>query len=56
MQNIVVIGRVYLKLEHSEFSSNFEFDRNMLSGTGAWPGSGTADFIRMIARKDKSHG
>ena len=36
VQNIVVIGRVYSKLEHSEFSSNFEFDRNMLSGTGAW--------------------
>ena len=35
MQNIFVIGRIYLKLEHSEFSSNFEFDRNMLSGTGA---------------------
>ena len=35
MQNIVVIGRVYSQLEHSEFSSNFEFDRNMLSGTGA---------------------
>ena len=35
MQNIVVIGRVYSKLEHSEFSSNFGFDRNMLSGTGA---------------------
>ena len=35
VQNIVVIGRVYSKLEHSEFSSNFEFDRNMLSGTGA---------------------
>ena len=25
-----------MKLERSEFSSNFEFDRNMLSGTGAW--------------------
>ena len=37
VQNIVVIGRVYSKLEHSEFSSNFEFDRNMLSGTGARP-------------------
>ena len=37
MQNIVVIGRVYSKLEHYEFSSNFEFDRNMLSGTGAKP-------------------
>ena len=36
VQNIVVIGRVHSKLEHSEFSSNFEFDRNMLSGTGAW--------------------
>ena len=35
VQNIVVIGRIYLKLEHSEFSSNFEFDRNVLSGTGA---------------------
>ena len=35
-QNIVVIGWVYLKLERSAFSSNFEFDRNMLSGTGAW--------------------
>ena len=36
VQNIVVIGRVYSKLEHSEFSSNFEFNRNMLNGTGAW--------------------
>ena len=36
VQNIVVIGRVYLTLECFEFSSNFEFDRNMLSGTGAW--------------------
>ena len=35
VQNIVVIGWIYLKLERSEFSSNFEFDRNMLSGTGA---------------------
>ena len=33
---IVVIGRIYLKLERSEFSSNFEFDRNMFSGTDAW--------------------
>ena len=37
VQNIVVIGRVYSKLDHSECSSNFEFDRNMLSGTGARP-------------------
>ena len=36
VQNIVVIGRVYFTLECFEFSSNFEFDRNMLSGTGAW--------------------
>ena len=36
VQNIFVIGQIYLKLERSEFSSNLEFDRNMLSGTGAW--------------------
>ena len=41
VQNIVVIGRVYSKLERSEFSSNFEFDRNMFSGTGAWPANMT---------------
>ena len=35
VQNIVVIGRVHFTLEYFEFSSNFEFDRNMLSGTGA---------------------
>ena len=35
VQHIVVIGWVYSKLERSEFSSNFEFDRDMLSGTGA---------------------
>ena len=35
VQNIVMIGRVYFTLECFEFSSNFEFDRNMLSGTGA---------------------
>ena len=34
VQNIAVIGRVYFTLECFEFSSNFEFDRNMLSGTG----------------------
>ena len=37
-QNIVVIGHVHFTLECFEFSSNFEFDRNMLSGTGAWSG------------------
>ena len=36
VQNILVIGRVYFTLECFEFSSNFEFDRNMLSGTGSW--------------------
>ena len=35
VKNIVVISRVYFTLECFEFSSNFEFDRNMLSGTGA---------------------
>ena len=35
VQNIVVIGRVYFTLECFECSSNFEFDRIMLSGTGA---------------------
>ena len=35
VQNIVVISPVYSKLERSGFSSNFEFDRNMFSGTGA---------------------
>ena len=35
VQNIVVIGRIHFTLECFEFSSNFEFDRNMLSGTGA---------------------
>ena len=37
VQNIVVIGRLYFTLDCFEFSSNFEFDRNMLSGTGARP-------------------
>ena len=35
VQNIVVIGWIYMKLERSEFSSNFEFDQNVLSVTGA---------------------
>ena len=34
MQNVVVIGQTYFKLEHSKFWSNFEFDRNIFSGTG----------------------
>ena len=39
VQNIVVISSVHFTLECFEFSSNFEFDRNMLSGTGAWAGT-----------------
>ena len=31
-----MIGWSDFKLEHSKFWSNFEFDRNNLSGTGAW--------------------
>ena len=55
VQNIVVIRRGYFTLECFEFSANFEFDRNMLSGTGArstllminslWPG-GTIQWHR----------
>ena len=46
VQNIVVIGRVYFTLECFEFSSNFEFDRNMLSGTGARPVFRNVHYIR----------
>ena len=35
MQNLVVIGRAHLKPEHCQMWSNFEFDRNLVSGTGA---------------------
>ena len=35
VQNLVVIGRVYFKAEDLKFWSNFEFDRNIVSGTGA---------------------
>ena len=47
VQNIVVIGRVYFTLECFEFSSNFEFDRSMHSGTGAWANV-TSDFSIVI--------
>ena len=33
MQNFVVIGGAYFKLEHTKFLFNFEFDRNTFSGT-----------------------
>ena len=36
MQTFAVIGWSYFKLEHSKFWSNFEFDRNIVSGTDAW--------------------
>ena len=42
VQNFVVISRVHFKPEHCKFWSNFEFDRNIVSGTGAcwhWSGS-----------------
>ena len=34
-QNFTLIGSVYYKLEHSKFWSNFEFDQNIVNGTGA---------------------
>ena len=36
MQNFVVIDWEYFKLKQSKFSSNFEFDRNTVSGTSTW--------------------
>ena len=38
VQNFVVIGRGQFKPEHFIFWYNFEFDRNAVSGTGAWSG------------------
>ena len=35
VQNFFVIGWAYFELEHSKFWSNFEFDRNTVSGRGA---------------------
>ena len=35
VQNFVVIGKVHFKKAHFKFWSNFEFDRNTISGTGA---------------------
>ena len=40
VQNFFVIGRVHFKPEHCKFWSNFEFDRNIVSGTGAWAHKG----------------
>ena len=36
VQTFLVIGWDYSKLQYSKFWSNFEFDRNTVSGTGAW--------------------
>ena len=36
MQNYVVVRKVRFKPEHYKFWSNFEFDGNIVSGTGAW--------------------
>ena len=35
VQHFVVIGKVYFKPGHFKFWSNFQFDRNIISGTGA---------------------
>ena len=35
VQNFVVISRVHFKLEHRNIWSHFEFDPNIVSGTGA---------------------
>ena len=34
VQNFIVVGWIYYEQEYYEVSSNFEFDRNMVSGTG----------------------
>ena len=34
--NFFVIGRIHFTTEHFKFWSNFDFDRNILSGTWAW--------------------
>ena len=36
VHNFVVINWAYLKPGHSKFWSNFEIDRNTISGMGAW--------------------
>ena len=36
VQNFVVIVWAYFKPEHTKSWSNFEFDRNTVSGTGTW--------------------
>ena len=36
VQNFVVIGLIDFKPQHCNFWSNYEFDRNSVSGTGAW--------------------
>ena len=56
VQNIVVIGHIHFTLECFEFSSNFEFDRNMLSGTGArWGMSLWVHSLNYILLLSSSH-
>ena len=38
IQNFIVIGRVHFKPQHCKVWSNFEFHRNIISGTGARSG------------------
>ena len=39
VHNFISIGREHSKLGHLKFWSNFEFDRNIVSGTGACNGT-----------------
>ena len=61
VQNFVVIGWALFETKHCKFWSNFEFDRNIVSETGAWqslkiyyyPGDQplvTASFLQVIGR------
>ena len=36
VQNFVLLRRLHFQSEHFKFWCNFEFDRNIISGTGAW--------------------
>ena len=36
MQNFIVMGWIFYEQQHFEISLNFEFDRNIISGTGTW--------------------
>ena len=51
VQNFIVISRVHLKPEHFKFWSNFEFDRNIVSGTGARGGGPGVGVTKTISSK-----